>query len=367
MASTNENVKENVRVKFVKRPGPNNFPTDDCFSYEKCDQPPSIKTKTGEEKGDAGKGNDVIIRTLYLSMDPALRCRMNEQTGAEYLTPWQIGETVTGLGGVGVIEESVVSEFKKGDIVAASMCWPWMLYFSFPQDQLTKIELIPPGHGPSVILSCFGLTGLTALLGLQEKGHIAPGGGQTLVVSGAAGATGSLAVQIGRLLGASRVVGICGSEAKCAYLKDDLKADAVVNYKETEWVGALKDECPKGVDVYFDNVGGIVSEAIIKLMNKNSHVVLCGQISQYNQDVPYPPPIPAEISAVIAEKNITRERFLVLNYQEKFEEGLAQLAKWLSAGELKVRENVVQGLENAGKAFVGMMKGDNIGKQIVKV
>ncbi|MGH0169369.1 UNVERIFIED_CONTAM: hypothetical protein FKN15_056767 [Acipenser sinensis] len=255
------------------------------------------------------------------------------------------------------------------------------------------------------------MPGLTALLGVREKGHVTPGANQTMVVSGAAGACGSLAGQIGRLDGCSKVVGICGSDEKCQVLVSDLGFNSAINYKRQDVAARLRESCPTGVDVYFDNVGGSISDTVIAQMTEGGHVILCGQISQYNKDVPYPPPLPASTQEVLHTKHITRERFTVLNYTEKHEAGMLQLSQWVREGKLKVLETVVKGLDNMGGkerftvlnytekheagmlqlsqwvregklkvletvvkgldnmgvAFHSMMKGGNVGKQIVQV
>ncbi|XP_059808164.1 prostaglandin reductase 2 isoform X4 [Hypanus sabinus] len=219
----------------------------------------------------------------------------------------------------------------------------------------------------SYFLGVAGLSGLTALLGVREKGHVKPGANQTMVVSGAAGACGMLAGQIARLEGCSRVVGICGTDEKCQVLVHKMGFDAAINYKKDDITEKLLEYCPSGVDIYFDNVGGHISDVVISQMNKDSHVILCGQITQYNKDVPYPPPLPSHTEAILKERNITRERFLVINYSDKYATSLVQLTQWLKEGKLKVCETVVKGLENIGAAFESMMKGGNIGKQLVLV
>uniref|UniRef100_A0ACB8G410 Prostaglandin reductase 2 n=2 Tax=Sphaerodactylus townsendi TaxID=933632 RepID=A0ACB8G410_9SAUR len=188
-----------------------------------------------------------------------------------------------------------------------------------------------------------------------------------MVVSGAAGACGSLAGQIGFLEGCSRVVGICGTNEKCSTLVSEMGFDAAINYKEEDVVQRLRVLCPDGVDVYFDNVGGGISYAVIAHMNPNSHIILCGQISQYNNDMLHPPPLPPAIEEIRKARNITSERFILLNYTDKYPASTAQLCQWIKEGKLKVRETVVNGLENIGAAFVSMMSGGNIGKQIVHV
>ncbi|XP_030617816.1 prostaglandin reductase 2 isoform X4 [Delphinapterus leucas] len=170
---------------------------------------------------------------------------------------------------------------------------------------------------------------------------------------------------IGHLMGCSRVVGICGTPEKCLLLTSELGFDAAINYKEGSVAEQLRELCPSGVDVYFDNVGGDISDTVISQMNQNSHIILCGQISQYNKDVPYPPPLPSAVEAIRKERNITRERFLVLNFKDKFESGILQLSQWFKEGKLKIKETMINGLENMGAAFQSMMTGGNIGKQIV--
>ncbi|XP_069773423.1 prostaglandin reductase 2 isoform X5 [Narcine bancroftii] len=263
---------------------------------DKNDEPVAENFRLEESHLPEGlQDGQVKVHTRFLSVDPYMRCRMNEDTGADYLYPWQVSEVVDG-GGVGVVEESKHPMFQKWDIVT-SFNWPWQTQAIVDGKILTKLDAqLVDGH-LSYFLGVVGLPGLTALLGVREKGHVKPGANQTMVVSGAAGACGSLAGQ----------------------------------------------------------------------MNMNSHVILCGQISQYNKDVPYPPPLPPHTEAILKERNITRERFLVINYSDKHAMSLIQLSQWLKEGKLKICETVVKGLENIGVAFESLMKGGNIGKQLVLV
>ncbi|XP_070835101.1 prostaglandin reductase 2 [Chaetodon trifascialis] len=341
------------RVVLNSRPGKNGAPVAENFRLEETTLAPDLKD------------GEVLVRTLYLSVDPYMRCRMNEDTGADYITPWQLSECVDG-GGVGVVEASRCSVCTQGDVVT-SFSWPWQTHAVMKGSDLQKVDpQLVDGH-LSYVLGAVGLTGLTALLGIREKGNISRGANQTMVVSGAAGACGSIAGQIGRLDGCVRVVGICGSDEKCRVLVEDLAFSAAINYRQEDVATRLKECCPDGIDVYFDNVGGAISDSVIAQMNNGSHVILCGQISQYNKDVPYPPPLSAEIQETLRNKNITRERFMVLNYMNKADAALCELSQWVKSGQIKVLEMVVNSIENMGDAFCSMMKGGNIGKQIIKI
>ncbi|XP_052041409.1 prostaglandin reductase 2 isoform X4 [Apodemus sylvaticus] len=271
------------RVVLNSRPGKNGNPVAENFKVEEVSLPDTINE------------GQVKVRTLYLSVDPYMRCKMNEDTGADYLAPWQLAQVADG-GGVGVVEESKHQKLAKGDFVT-SFYWPWQTKAILDGNGLEKVDpQLVDGH-LSYFLGAIGMPGLTSLIGVQEKGHISAGSNQTMVVSGAAGACGSLAGQ----------------------------------------------------------------------MNENSHIILCGQISQYNKDVPYPPPLPPAVEAIQRERNITRERFMVLNYKDKFEPGILQLSQWFKEGKLKIKETMANGLENMGVAFQSMMTGGNIGKQIVRI
>ncbi|XP_069773421.1 prostaglandin reductase 2 isoform X3 [Narcine bancroftii] len=276
---------------------------------DKNDEPVAENFRLEESHLPEGlQDGQVKVHTRFLSVDPYMRCRMNEDTGADYLYPWQVSEVVDG-GGVGVVEESKHPMFQKWDIVT-SFNWPWQT--------------------------------------------------QAIV-------DGKILTKIARIEGCSRVVGICGTDEKCRILVCEMGFDAAINYKKDNIAEKLLEFCPAGVDSYFDNIGGHISDNVISQMNMNSHVILCGQISQYNKDVPYPPPLPPHTEAILKERNITRERFLVINYSDKHAMSLIQLSQWLKEGKLKICETVVKGLENIGVAFESLMKGGNIGKQLVLV
>uniref|UniRef100_A0AAY5EEK0 Prostaglandin reductase 2 n=1 Tax=Electrophorus electricus TaxID=8005 RepID=A0AAY5EEK0_ELEEL len=342
-----------LNVLFFLRQGKNSHPVLDNFRVEKTTLSPDLKE------------DEVLVKTLFLSVDPYMRCRMNDDTAADYLLPWRLGECADG-GGVGVVEASRNEVLATGDIVT-SFNWHWQTRNVINGYLLRKIDpRMVDGH-LSYVLGAVGMPGLTAFLGVREKGHVTPGANQTMVISGAAGACGSLAGQIARLDGCEKVIGICGTDKKCQALVSELGFTAAVNYKKGDISAALRESCPRGVDVYFDNVGGPISDTVISQMNSGGHVILCGQISQYNKDVPYPPPLSKETQEDLCSKNITRERFMVLNYMDKHEEGLLQLSQWVKTGQIKVLETVTNGIENMGVAFCSMMMGGNTGKQIVKI
>ncbi|VDK20069.1 unnamed protein product, partial [Anisakis simplex] len=236
-----------------------------------------------------------------------MRCRMNRSTGVDYLEPFEPGELVDGLEGIGVVEmASPACNFEVGDLVTSvGRLWPWSRLFVADHSDLVKVNL-PRGYSPSIILSCVGISGMTALLGIRKKAAIDPTKPQTIVVSGAAGSCGSLAGQIARLDGCTRVVGICGAPEKCEVLMNELGFDGAINYKAESVPDRLRTLAPDGVDIYFDNVGGFVSDAVIAQMNQGGRVVLCGQIAVYNTNLPYPPPIPEKTAEIIAERGIRR-------------------------------------------------------------
>ncbi|XP_068110382.1 prostaglandin reductase 2-like isoform X2 [Hyperolius riggenbachi] len=326
-------------------------PVLENFSLEEADVP--------EELADG----QVFAKTLYLSVDPYLRYRMIEDRGGNYLGAWKINQVLDSYG-IGEIEKSRNDQLKVGDIVL-SPNWPWQTKCILDGSTLKKLDPgLVDGH-LSHYLGVVGHNGVTSLLGIKEQGHVAPGGNQTMVVSGAAGACGSAAGQIGRILGCSRVVGICGSKEKCAVLTSELGFDEAINYKEPGLAYKLRASCPGGVDVYFDNVGGEISDLVINLMKKNSHLVFCGQISLFNTSLPFD--VNPQTISILEDRNIERKLFLLTDHADKFDSATRQLCEWFKAGKLKGKETIVQGFENAAGAFLSMLKGANIGKQIVQV
>ncbi|MEN0649311.1 NADP-dependent oxidoreductase [Caldifermentibacillus hisashii] len=300
------------------------------------------------------KEGEILIQTIFLSVDPYMRGRM---TGIKtYVDPFEVGKVLTG-GVVGKIVESKHSNFQEGDIVEGQLDWA-----DYSVSNERHIRKVDPNLAPiSTALGVIGMPGLTAYFGLLDIGK--PKEGETVVISGAAGAVGMVVGQIAKLKGC-HVVGIAGSQEKIAYLKEELGFDAVINYKTDQIKQALKTACPNGIDVYFDNVGGEISDLVLRFMNFHSRIVLCGDISQYNNEkIEYGP----RFQSLLVTRSILMQGFIVSNYSKRFAEGYRDLAKWVSEGKLKYRETIIDGLENAPDAFIDLFYGKNIGKQLVRV
>lgn len=298
--------------------------------------------------------NEILIRTLYLSVDPYMRGRMNE--GKSYIPPFELNEVISG-GVVAEVVQSQSEQFEQGDIVTGNLEWA---NFSIANEQ--AVRKIDPNVAPiSTHLGILGMPGLTAYFGLLDIGK--PQAGETVVVSGAAGAVGSAVGQIAKIKGAN-VIGIAGSDEKINYLINELGFDAAVNYKEDTFEQDLADALPNGVDVYFDNVGGVVSDAVMNSLNRNSRIVVCGAISSYNlKDEDLGP----RVQGHLIKNSTLMQGFTVGNYESEFHVAAADLGKWLQEGKLKYEETIVNGFENTLEAFLGLFKGTNLGKQIVKV
>ncbi len=300
------------------------------------------------------KDGEVLVLTLYLSVDPYMRGRMDDRKS--YIAPFAVSEVITG-GGIGEVIESRSPAFQPGDIVTGML--GWQIYSVAPARELMKVD---PKLAPvTTALGMLGMPGLTAYFGLLDIGR--PKEGETVVVSGAAGAVGMTVCQIAKIKGC-RVVGIAGSDEKNQYLEHELWVDATINYKAGDMRQALKDACPEGVDVYFDNVGGEVSDAVMPLINKGARIPICGQISLYNLEKLDVGP---RVQPYLLVKSSLMQGFIVTDYAPRFSEGITQLVRWNAEGKLKYAENIVEGFENAPRAFLGLFKGENLGKQLVKV
>jgi NADPH-dependent curcumin reductase CurA len=333
---------ENMRNKEIRLASrPTGMPTLDNFQIMDAEVP---QLNDGE----------VFVRTLYISVDPYLRGRMRE--GRSYVAPFAVGQVIqSGL--IGKVVESRAPEFKQGDLVSGVL--GWRLYNLAKAAELRTVD---PRVAPvTTALGVLGMPGLTAYFGLLDIGR--PKEGETVVVSGAAGAVGTTVCQLAKLQG-SRAVGIAGSAEKNQYLMKELGVDAAINYKDAGMKEALKEACPNGVDVYFDSVGGEVSDAVMPLLNHGARIVICGQIALYNLDKPDVGPRP---QTQLLINSALMKGFIITEYAARFAEGVTQLAQWLAAGKLKYAETIVEGFENTPSAFIGLFSGENLGKQIVKV
>jgi NADPH-dependent curcumin reductase CurA len=297
----------------------------------------------------------VLVRNLVMSVDPYMRGRMNDVKS--YVPPFEIGEPLDG-GVVGEVVESLDPSMHVGDVVLHGS--GWREYAVLPARHATRIDLDLAPAG--AYLGVLGMPGLTAYAGLLEAGEFKPG--DTVFVSAAAGAVGSIVGQIARLKGAKRVIGSVGSAAKVAHLLDDLGFDEAFNYKEGPIPGQLSAAAPDGIDLYFDNVGGDHLEAALSLMNVHGRVTVCGMISVYNATERTP--APRNLSDLV-RKRITMRGMLVGDYGYLRERFVSEVGAWLSDGRLHYRETVVAGLSNAPAAFLGLLRGDNTGKMLVTV
>jgi NADPH-dependent curcumin reductase CurA len=297
----------------------------------------------------------ILVRTVYLSLDPYMRGRMSALRS--YAPPLEIGDVMLG-GGVGKVVQSNHPGFVKGEIVVGMLGWQ-----EYALSDGTGLRKVDPQSAPvSTALGVLGMPGLTAYFGLLEVGRPRPG--ETVVVSGAAGAVGSVACQLARINGC-RVVGIAGTDAKINYLVGELAIHAAFNYKSVEnYYEVLNEICPEGIDVYFDNVGGPITDAAFRLLRTRARVVVCGQISQYNLEQPE---IGPRLLPYLVVKQVRAEGFLVFQFSDRYDEGLRHLTRWLQEGKLKYREDIVDGISNAPRAFIGMLRGHNFGKQLVKL
>jgi NADPH-dependent curcumin reductase CurA len=298
---------------------------------------------------------EVLVRSIYLSLDPCMRGRMSD--AEPHAWPVAIGEVMPGAA-VAFVVESEDPNFRSGDAVEGMLGWQ-----EYAVAQGRELRKIDPGLAPiSTALGVLGIPGLTAYFGLLDICD--PQRGETVVVSGAAGAVGMLAGQIAKIKGC-RAVGTAGSDAKISWLLDELGFDAAFNYRtDLDFHGKLAELCPGGIDVYFDNVGGAITDAVVRRINDRARISVCGQMSQHNLEKPEMGP--RWLDRLIV-KQAKVQGFLVSGYTERFPEGLARLARWLKQGKLKYREDVAQGLETAPQAFIGMLRGKNQGKQLVRL
>lgn len=310
----------------------------------------SFETVPAEQPGEG----QVLVRNLYLSLDPAMRGWMNE--GKSYIAPVGIGEVMRALG-VGQVIASSNPGFAVGDYVNGAL--GVQDYFLGEPRGFYKVD---PKLAPLPrYLSALGMTGMTAYFALLDVG--APKAGDTVVLSGAAGAVGSIAGQIAKIKGC-RVVGIAGGAEKCQYLKDELGFDGVIDYKAEDVLAGLKRECPKGVDVYFDNVGGDILDAVLTRINFKARIVICGAISQYNNKEAVKGP--ANYLSLLVNR-ARMEGFVVMDYSKDYGKAAQEIAGWLASGQVKSKEDVVEGLETFPETLLKLFSGENFGKLVLKV
>jgi NADPH-dependent curcumin reductase len=300
----------------------------------------------------------VLLRTLWLSLDPYMRGRMS--AAKSYAKPVEVGAVMTG-GTVSEVAASRHQGFQVGDLVLGFA--GWQEYALSDGKGLTKLD--PAAAPVSTALSVLGMPGMTAYVGLLGIGEPKPG--ETLAVAAAAGPVGSAVGQIGKLKGC-RVVGIAGGPDKVRYLRDELGFDAALDHRALDFADRLREACPDGIDIYFENVGGAVFDAVFPLLNDFARVPVCGLVAHYNATAlpPGPDRTPVLMRAVLTQR-LTFRGFIVWDFAEREEAFRHDMTAWLRDGRMKYREDVVEGLENAPEAFIGMLKGRNFGKLLVRV
>jgi NADPH-dependent curcumin reductase CurA len=330
-----------INRQFLLAKRPSGAASREDFTYQ---QVPVAEVVAGQ----------ILVKNEYLSLDPAMRGWMNE--GKSYIAPVNLGDVMRALG-VGKVIESKSPNFAVGDYVQGAL--GVQDFFVGEPQGFYKVD---PALAPLPrYLSALGMTGMTAYFALLSVG--APKAGDTVVISGAAGAVGSIAGQIAKIKGC-RVIGIAGGQEKCQLLIDDLGFDGVIDYKNEDVVAGLKRECPKGVDVYFDNVGGDILDAVLSRLAPKARVVICGAISQYNNKEAVKGP--ANYLSLLVNR-ARMEGFVVMDYAAQFATAGQEMAGWLASGQLKSKEHIVDGLETFPETLSKLFKGENIGKLVLKV
>ena len=295
---------------------------------------------------------EVLLRTRYISLDAANRAWMQ---GATYRSALNPGQVMAG-GALAEVTESHAPGFSPGDLVFADT--GWQDYAALPARQLMKLAAVEP---MTHLLSVYGVAGLTAYFGLLECGKPQPG--ETVVVSAAAGSVGEMVGQIAKIKGC-RTVGITGGAAKCEFIRSEMRYDAAVDYKAGDVMRALRAACPDGIDVYFDNVGGDILEACLFNMKLRGRIACCGAVSQYDNASPHGP---RGVPGLLVTKRLTMRGFLVSDFYSQRDQALADLTSWVRSGQLKVHEDIIDGLEKLPSALIGLLAGQNIGKRMVRV
>jgi NADPH-dependent curcumin reductase len=331
--------------RFVLASRPAGEPSPENFKLEQIPVP-------------APASGEILLRTLWLSLDPYMRGRMSD--APSYAAPVAIGQVMEG----GTVSEVVASnnpDYKAGDIVLSRS--GWQTHEVTSGKGLRKLD--PKAAPLSYALGILGMPGMTAYFGLADIGK--PKEGETLAVAAASGAVGSVVGQIAKIRGA-RVVGIAGGEKKCRFVTDELGFDACVDHHAADFTARLKEACPKGIDVYFENVGGKVFEAVFPLLNTYARVPVCGVIAQYNATEPLQGTnwVPTLMRGILSKRMAVRG-FIVSDFYPRFSEFAGEVVGWVKSGKLKYREDVIEGLENAPGGLVGLLRGENFGKRLVRV
>ena len=332
---------ENVNRQWILKSRPDGMPRESDLEI--------VETPIPEPRH-----GEVLVKSLWMSIDPYMRGRLRD--GPSYAEPVPIGGVLQGES-VGRVMESKLDGFQAGDIVRGHIGWQ-----EYGILDVKGAHAVDTSLGPiSTSVGVLGMPGLTAYFGLLEVNRPKPG--ETIVVSAASGAVGAIVGQIAKIMGC-RVVGIAGSDEKVSYIVDDLGFDAGINYKDQDVASAIADACPDGVDGYFDNVGGEITEAVMPFFNLFARMAICGRISEYNEDTPSMGP---RVMRFVHTKQAVVEGFLVFRWEDRYEEGRARLADWVRNGQIKYLEDIVDGFENAPKAFIGQLGGANFGKLLIRV
>jgi NADPH-dependent curcumin reductase CurA len=307
-----------------------------------------------ESESRAPREGEVLVRNLYLSVDPYMRGRM--RAAKSYTPGFELGKPLQG-GGVGEVVESRSGSLPAGAYVSGTLGWEE--YTTAPAEVFVKVD---PAAAPlSAYLGALGMPGMTAWIGMKEIGKAEPG--ETVVISAASGAVGQIAGQMAKMSGC-RVVGTVGSDEKLRYILGELGFDAGINYKTSGPLGAALDEaCSTGIDVYFDNVGGAMLDAVLARVNPFARIVACGMISQYNLERPEG----IHNLMNIVGKRVLMQGFIVSDHYARRQEFHAEMGGWVKQGRIRYREDVTQGIENAPAAFIGMLKGENFGKAVIEI
>lgn len=299
---------------------------------------------------------EALVKVRYLSIDPTIRTWMDDVPS--YLPPIQIGEVIRS-GGVGEVIESRSDAYQPGQLLFGMTGWQEYVITDTGE---RAMQVLPDGVPPGIAIGILGVTGMTAYFGLIDVGQVKDG--DVVVISGAAGATGSAAGQIAKIKGAKKVVGIAGGAEKCAYIVNELGFDEAIDYKNENVAARLREACPDGIDLYFDNVGGSILNDCLANLAMRGRVVLCGAISTYNSDSPVPGP--SNYLSLLVRRG-RMEGFIILDYLDRFPAAQMEMAGWIAEGKIKSSEHIVEGLEKAPDALNLLFSGGNTGKVIVQL